>query len=102
MYTRPNRIYSTLIQFENYIDGLDVYNSKLLYSLSNPNLAKSTYTIKTPHRTDIIATDFYGSLDYEPYVLYQLRYTLSSLEEGVTIELITKDEISRILKDELN
>lgn len=100
MYTRPPRIYTTLTDLNFYIENHDVYNSKLLFLLSQPGLEKESYTIKEPYRTDLIAQDYYGSTDYEDYVILQTKLPISELKEGLVIDLLTKDQIDKILRNE--
>ena len=100
MYTRPQRIYSSLTGLEHYIEGNDVYNSKLLFLLSKPGLEKATYTIKEPYRTDLIAEDFYNDVNYEDYVILQTKLPVSELKAGLTIELLTKSQLDIILNNE--
>ena len=100
MYTRPPRIYTTLTDLNFYIENHDVYNSKLLFLLSQPGLEKESYTIKEPYRTDLIAQDYYGSMDYEDYVILQTKLPISELKEGLVIDLLTKDQIDKILRNE--
>ena len=101
MYTRPPIIYADLRGLENYIEGSDVYNSKLLFLLSEPGLSTSTYTIKEPYRTDLIAKDFYGDVRYEDYVILQTKLPISSLKSGLQIELLDKNEIDNILNNKI-
>lgn len=98
MYTRPKRIYTDLKRLENYIEGEDVYNSLLLFHLQNSDLETKEYTIKTPYRPDLIAEEFYGSLEYEPFVLLQLKTPIDKLTKGRIFNLITKSEIDKILE----
>lgn len=98
MYTKPSRIYANLTDFENYLNGADVYNSLLLFYLQDPNLTTSEYTVKTPYRTDVIAKEFYGDLDYETYVILQIKTPLDQITEGRVFKLITKDRIDSILR----
>ena len=83
-----------------YIENHDVYNSKLLFLLSQPGLEKESYTIKEPYRTDLIAQDYYGSTDYEDYIILQTKLPISELKEGLVIDLLTKDQIDKILRNE--
>ena len=101
MYTKPQRIYSSLKNLNYYIEGNDVYNSKLLFLLSRPGLETKPYTIKEPYRTDLIALDFYNEPGYEDYVILQTKLPISELKAGLTIELLTKDQLDRILRDEI-
>lgn len=100
MYTRQPRIYTNLTDLSFYIENHDVYNSKLLFLLSQPGLETEPYIIKEPYRTDLIAQDYYGSSDYEDYVILQTKLPISELKEGLVINLLTKKQLDRILKNE--
>lgn len=97
MYTKPSRIYSDVTGMENYIEEADVYNSLLLFYLQDPNLETEEYTVKTPYRTDIIAEEFYGDSKYESYVIFQLKIPINALTRGRSINLITLQELTKIL-----
>lgn len=101
MYTRPPRIYTRLTDLDFYIERHDVYNSKLLFLLSQPGLETESYTIKEPYRTDLIAQDYYGSDEYEDYVILQTKLPISELKEGLVIELLTKKQLDTILRNEI-
>lgn len=101
MYTKPPRIYTTLTDLNLYIEGHDVYNSKLLFLLSQPGLKTEPYTIKEPYRTDLIARDFYGSVEYDDFVILQTKLPISELKEGLVINLLTKDQIDKILRNDI-
>lgn len=98
MYQRPKRIYTNLKRLENYIEGVDVYNSLLLLRLQDPTLETSEYTIKTPYRPDVIAEEFYGDVGYEPFVILQLRVSIDQITRGRVFRFIIKSEIDRILE----
>lgn len=97
MYTKPSRIYTNLKNLENYINGADVYNSLLLFYLQDPDLDTSEYIVKTPYRTDLIASDFYGDVGYEPFVILQIKTPINQVTRGKVFKLITKSEIDTIL-----
>lgn len=99
MYTRPSQIYYTASGLESYINGSDVYNSKLIYLLEDKTLTRYDYVIKTEFRTDLIAEDFYGDVGYEGFVILQISAPLSSLKRGVTIKLIAKSDLQKILSE---
>ena len=98
MYTKPSRIYTNIKNLENYINGADVYNSLLLFYLQDPSLETKEYTVKTPYRTDIIAEEFYGDVEYEPFVILQLKTPINKVTRGRTFNLITEEELIKILE----
>ena len=98
MYTKPSRIYTNIKNLENYINGADVYNSLLLFYLQDPSLETEEYIVKTPYRVDIIAEEFYGDVDYEPFVILQIKTPINKVTRGRSFSLITKEELLKILE----
>lgn len=99
MYTRDTKISTTEGTISPYVDGIDVYNSKLLYLLSDPTIERDSYEIVVyEYRPDLIAKDYYGSEEYLPYVILSTGLRLNQFKKGMVISLIKKDEITRINK----
>ena len=99
MYTRANKVSSGLENAENYISGYDVYNSKLIEQLRDPGLPREQYEIKTfEYRPDLIAKDFYGSVDYESLLMIQTGSTLTNYKKGTTLTLIPKSNLDTLLR----
>lgn len=99
MYTRNNKVSSSIDDIVNYIEGYDVYNSKLIEVLRDPSLPREDYEIKTyEYRPDLIAKDFYGSEDYEGLIMIQTGYTLTNFTLGTTLSLIPKTSIDSLLR----
>lgn len=99
MFNKSNNTVVSSNLLVNYIDNVDVYNSKLLYKLSNPVVEKIPFEITVhEYRPDLIAQDFYGSIEYLPYVLISSGMSLEQLKKGVVIKLIPKTTLDRIIK----
>ena len=99
MFNKSNNTVVSSNLLVNYIDNVDVYNSKLLYKLSNPVIEKIPFEITVhEYRPDLIAQDFYGSIEYLPYVLISSGMSLEQLKKGVVIKLIPKTTLDRIIK----
>ena len=99
MYTRANRVSSGIEDIVNYVDGTDVYNSKLIELLRDPGLPREEYEIKTyEYRPDLIAKEVYGSVDYEGLLMIQTGSTLTNLQKGVTLMLIPKANLDALLR----
>ncbi len=99
MYTKPSRITLNYTSLTNYILESDVYNSKLLYLLSDPNISRVDYTITvSEYRPDLIAKDFYGSVDYLPYVILSAGLGLEQYRKGAVISLVPKDILDSFIK----
>ena len=99
MYTRTKTISSSIEGANNYIEGYDVYNSKLIEQLRNPGLEREQYEINTSeYRPDLIAEDYYGSSSYESLVMIQTGTTLTNYTKGSVLSLIPKSELDSFLR----
>ena len=99
MYTRADKISSDLENIVNYVDGEDVYNSKLIELLRDPGLPREEYEIKTfEYRPDLIAKDVYGSTSYESLLMIQTGTTLTNFKKGATLMLIPKNSLDELLR----
>lgn len=100
MYSKTNKIFTGISNIENFIDGNDIYNSKLLFFLNDPSLEKVEYEIlSNQYRPDLIAKDFYGEYSYESFVILQAGLPLASFKKGVIIRLIPKEVLDSILSN---
>ena len=99
MYTQTNKGNSSLEDLTNYIDGSDVYNSKLVELLSDPSLPREEYEINTyEYRPDLIAREVYGSTGYEGLLMLQAGATLTNFQKGVTLMLIPKTNLDSLIR----
>ncbi len=99
MYTRANKVSSGIEDIVNYVEGTDIYNSKLIEMLRDPGLPREEYEIKTfEYRPDLIAKDVYGSTGYEGLVMIQTGSSLTNLQKGVTLMLIPKANLDSLLR----
>ena len=99
MYTKTNKVNSSLEDLTNYIDGSDVYNSKLVELLNDPSLPRDEYEIKTyEYRPDLIAREVYGSTGYEGLLMLQAGATLTNFRKGVTLMLIPKTNLDSLIR----
>lgn len=99
MYTRDNKVSSSIEDLVNYISGYDVYNSKLIEQLRDPSISRVQYEIKTfEYRPDLIAQDFYGSTAYESLLMIQTGSTLTNFTKGTTLMLIPKTSLDSLLR----
>lgn len=99
MYTRSDKVSSSMNDIVNYIEGSDVYNSTLIEQLRDPSLPREEYEIKTyEYRPDLIAKDYYGSTDYESLLMVQTGSTLTNLSKGTTLNLIPKTNLDSLLR----
>ena len=100
MYTRHNKIFSDLEDIVNYIDGSDVYNSKLIELLRDPGLPRKEYEIKTfEYRPDLIAKEYYGSDSYTGLIMIQNGFGLENYTKGTVLELIYKTDLDNVIRN---
>ena len=98
MYSKENKVYTGLSNLENYINDNDVYNSKLLFLLTNPSIEREDFIIlKNQFRPDLIAKEYYGDSSYLGMLLLQASLPLSGYSEGTTLKLIPKSTLDSIL-----
>jgi hypothetical protein len=82
----------------NYIDGTDVYNSRILDLLKDPSLPRTKYIINTnEYRPDLIAKDIYGDTIYLPYLMLSCCAGLASFRKGTVLEVLPKHTIEGII-----
>ena len=99
MYTRSNKVSSSINDIVNYVDGTDVYNSALIERLRDPGIQREEYEIKThEYRPDLIAEDIYGSADYEGLLMVQTGSTLTNFSKGTTLSVIPKTNLDSLLR----
>lgn len=98
MYSKENKIFSGLSKLENYIEGIDIYNSKLLFYLSDPSIEREDYEILTgQYRPDLIAKDYYNDVSYMGLLILQAGIPLSDYTVGRVLRLIPKNTLDSIL-----
>lgn len=89
MFNKNSNLSGSNERLDNFIDGIDVYNSEFLLKLFDPDLPKINFTITTQkYRPDLIAEDFYKSSKYSEYVILQAGLPLSEFKQGVVLQLI--------------
>ena len=99
MYTRNKTITSNIENASNYIEGYDVYNSKLIEQLRDPALEREEYEITaSEYRPDLIAEDYYGSDSYVGLLMIQTGTTLTNYKKGTVLSLIPKSELDSFLR----
>lgn len=101
MYTRPSRISSGTPEVFDFIsEERGVYDSLLLYRLSDSLIPRENYEIKvSPFRPDLIAEDFYGSAEYLDLVVLQAAIGLQDYRVGTIISLIPKNVLDLIISN---
>lgn len=102
MYTKNKSIGARKQDLSNYVEGYDVYNSKLLDLLKNPNIEKVEYVItKYEYRPDLIAEDFYGDEKYTGILMIICGISLEGYTRGTVLNLIPKSKIENIIEYEI-
>lgn len=81
-----------------YIEGHDVFNSKLLRVLNDPSVTRVSYMItRYEYRPDLIAKDIYGSVNYCSLLMSQCRISIDGYVRGVVLRIIPKDYLDKII-----
>jgi hypothetical protein len=102
MYTKTTKTGSYKQDLSTYIDGYDLYNSRLLDILKDPSIETKDYIIKTnEYRPDLIAQDFYGDSKYMGIMMITCGIGLENYKRGVTLKLIPLTTLLNILNYEV-
>lgn len=100
MFVKKDKIITNISELSNYVEGMDFFNSRLLYELTRPELEREIYEISVyEYRPDLIAKDFYGNESYQGIVMLQVPSGLLGLKRGERIRLIPMREINKILQN---
>ena len=98
MFTKSSKINSSRTDFSNYIEGFDVYNSRVFDLMKEYDDQRVLYKITTKsYRPDLIAKYIYGSIDYLPFLLIACASGLSYYTKGNTISIFPKDVIDKVI-----
>ena len=102
MFTKFKQTVDNEVELGNFIEGFDIYNSRLLELLNDSTLPMEAYTINVgENRPDIIAKKFYGDYSYQAYVILQC-YGINDLKIGSTIYLIEKEYLNNLINQVTN
>lgn len=97
MYSKQNKIITNKEEVSNYIEGLDIFNSRFLYELFRPELSRQIYTVTVyEYRPDLIAQDFYGDVKYQGILMLQVG-KLENLVKGNKILLVPRNKVDGII-----
>lgn len=100
MFIKQSEIKNSKVDLCNYISGIDIFNSLLLSKLMDTSIDRVDYEITThQYRPDLIAKDFYGSVDFTGLVLLQARRGLETFTKGSIIQLIPPQILNTILEN---
>lgn len=99
MYTKEQKIISSIEDVSNYIEGYDIYNSAFLSLLANTKELREEYEITVyEFRPDLICKDFYGSEKYYGIFLLQTNMLLTDFRKGVILKLLPKSIVDNLVK----
>lgn len=99
MYSKSGKVISSKQSLSNYIDGYDLYNSKLILQLTDPNLPREDYVISNlEYRPDLIAEEVYGSSRYLGLLLLTQAIGLESYTKGTVLRIIPKVVLDRLIE----
>jgi len=100
MYRKENKIISSKQDPSNYVEGYDIFDSTLLYLISNPTLPRDRYEITVYEcRPDLIAKDIYGSENYMGLLLLQINKGLDELIKGTILNVLPKSILDKIISE---
>jgi hypothetical protein len=100
MYSKKKiNLKSEGIDLNSYMEGTDIFNSKLLYML--PKLPSSgTYTVDlAEHRIDLIANILYQDKSLAPLLLLYNGLTIDQLTKGTVLEVPFYQDILKLIED---
>lgn len=83
-----------------YIEGRDIFNSKILRDITDSSLNKVSYMItRYEYRPDLIAKDIYGSTEYTGLLMAQCRISVEGYVRGAVLRIVSKDTLDNIIKN---
>ncbi len=84
-------------ELESCMEGADVYASATLYNLStDPGLEREDYVVKSNwYRPDLIATEYYGDVRYEAFVILQAG-SITNIKPGAVLRLVKPEQIKSL------
>lgn len=99
MYLKAKRINKSKKDLSNYVDGFDLYNSRIIDILKDYDEEKISYEIKTMEkRPDLIAEDIYGSTDYLGILYLTVGLPLESYTKGTVLKVFPKRILDKIIE----
>lgn len=100
MFTKKKSITSSTNLMSYYIDGKDIFNSKLLRVMTDPKFTKVSYIIdRFEYRPDLIAQEFYGSEDFQGLLMFQTKLKLEEYTKGRILYLLPKSTLLNIIEN---
>lgn len=98
MYKKSQKITGRTSEISNYVEGIDIFNSTLLYKLTDPLIEREGFEITVEeYRPDLIAQKYYSNRDYLPYVILSCGLSLDQYKKGNIIRLIPKKILEEII-----
>lgn len=99
MYTNSGNTITGRLNIANYIEGSDIYNSKLIAYISENDFDRVRYVIRTyEYRPDLISADFYGSTEYYGLFLLTCGVSIDDMKYGKILYLLPKSTLDFIIK----
>lgn len=98
MYIKDKKTNISGNELANYIEGFDVYNSKLVELLNSSNIRYEYYQITTnEYRPDLISADIYGSSKYVGILYFVNGISIESYIKGNVIRYIPLGVLSSLI-----
>lgn len=96
MFLKKN--FSNTNDLSTFINGKDVYNSRLIDLISKSTDQKVQYIItEKKYRPDLIAKEVYGSPDYLGLLMIQTGSSLENFRKGASLSLLTKSTLDNLI-----
>lgn len=97
---RTTRKIGIVEEGSQYIEGHDVFNSKILRNLADPSLDRVSYMItRYEYRPDLIAKDIYGGVEYTGLLMAQCRISVEGYVRGTVLRIIPKVTLDNIVRN---
>lgn len=98
MYTKAGTIQASKYDFSNYIEGYDVYNSKIIELVKEHEDEKVDYLITTmDYRPDLIAQELYGDTKFVAFLMITTALGLEGYKKGTTIRVLPRRVFDEII-----
>ena len=98
MYTKAGTIQASKYDFSNYIEGYDVYNSKIIELAKEHEDEKVDYLITTmDYRPDLIAQELYGDTKFVAFLMISTALGLEGYKKGTTIRVLPRGVFDEII-----
>lgn len=98
MFSKSKDLKNSRQDFSNYVDGYDIYNSRIFDLLKEHDGERILYEIHVNEfRPDLIAKDLYGSSVYLGFLYISAGLGLENYKKGAIISVYPKYVIEEVI-----